>query len=175
MKFLPGWRATICAGVNVSMTGGTMINVLSYYGMRFGTMKQSCAWELQYPKEESKTLIKSNPMILTSYEFFFSGLCNPMGLDTNQMNGVSVKKKGGYSCTVSQDGHCFNVLTSLKMSWSLVSWDIHSCWKTKCSNIGRMEKGREWYWSTAWLTLLYFWGKWSRRVSNLLWDGLCTC
>ena len=43
MKFLPGCRATIWAGENASMNGGTMINALSHSSMRLGTTKQSCA------------------------------------------------------------------------------------------------------------------------------------
>ena len=43
MKFFPGYKATIYIEENESMTGGTMINEVSYYGMRLGTMKQSYA------------------------------------------------------------------------------------------------------------------------------------
>ena len=35
-------KATIYAGVNESMTGGTMINTVSNYDMSLGLMNQSC-------------------------------------------------------------------------------------------------------------------------------------
>ena len=43
MRLFLHWRDTICAGVNVSMNGGTMIISLLNYGMRLVTMNWSCA------------------------------------------------------------------------------------------------------------------------------------
>ena len=43
MKFLLGCRAIICAGVNASMTGGTMVNAVSNCGLSLGIIKQNCA------------------------------------------------------------------------------------------------------------------------------------
>ena len=42
MKFLPGCRATIYTVVKASISGGTMINAVSHYGMSLGIVKQSC-------------------------------------------------------------------------------------------------------------------------------------
>ena len=62
--------------------------------------------ELHCTEEEAKSLIKSNPVILTSCEFFSSCLHNPrVWIETNQVNVVSMQKKDGDLCTVSHDGH----------------------------------------------------------------------
>ena len=42
MKFLTDCRATICTGVNASMTKGTMINAVSNDDISLGIVKQSC-------------------------------------------------------------------------------------------------------------------------------------
>ena len=42
IKFLLECRATICAGVNASMTRGSILDAESHHGIRVGTMKQNC-------------------------------------------------------------------------------------------------------------------------------------
>ena len=65
MKSLPCYRAIICAEINVSMTGGTMINALSNYGMSLGKKAELCKG-FHCTEEKAKSLIKSNPVIFTS-------------------------------------------------------------------------------------------------------------
>ena len=62
--------------------------------------------ELYCTEAEAKSQIESNQVAL---------VIPWVWKDTNQVNGISVQKKGGVSCTVIQDGHCFNVQTSLKI------------------------------------------------------------
>ena len=44
----------LAAGVNVSMTGGTMINILPAYGMRLGTLSHICVEILIAYKKKQK-------------------------------------------------------------------------------------------------------------------------
>ena len=55
-KSLPGFTATIFTGENASTNGGTIINALSNYDMKLGTMKQSCTKNFFALKRRSKIL-----------------------------------------------------------------------------------------------------------------------
>ena len=116
MKFLPGCRSISCTEVDTSLTKGTMIIAGSNYGMSLGIIKQSCVENFIAQKKKANLQSRAIQLFLLHVNYLPLAFIIPwVWKDKNQVNGFSMQKKGGDSCTVIQDGHCFNVWTSLKI------------------------------------------------------------
>ena len=95
MKFLPNYRDIICFGENVLMNGGTMIIALLKYGMRLDTMKLRNSNNFITQEMKQHSLLRAILWFLLRVNSFFLTLAIQwIWNDKNQMNGVSVQKKG---------------------------------------------------------------------------------